>query len=255
MQAVDARLENELDWSRPARVGFGHGWVREGAYEVFAEAVELFRPLVPLCGDRDPAAEVAAGGVPELPELRLHHGTVWRWNRAVYDTASGGHLRIEMRALPAGPTPIDMVANIALLVGLTLGLRDGLGRMLPAFPFKYAKYNFYRAAQYGAGAVLLWPSKPPSPREVDVCALVRELLPVAERGLASAGVDESEIARLMDVIRERLDGGLTGAAWQREVLAHFDRSMERPEALAAMLRTYLRESTTGKPVAQWSRTP
>ncbi len=254
-QAVDSRLDNELEWSQPARVGFGHGWVREGAYEVFAEAVELFRPLVPLCGDGDPAAALAAGEVPDLPELRLHHGTVWRWNRAVFDSAGDGHLRIEMRVLPAGPTPIDMVSNIALLVGLTLGLRDGLDRMLPAFPFKYAKYNFYRAAQYGVSATLLWPSDPPSPREVDVCELVSDLLPVAERGLASVGVEGAEIKRLMDVIRERLETRRTGAAWQRAVLAHFDRDMERPEALAAMLQAYLRESATGRPVAQWSERP
>jgi hypothetical protein len=54
--------------------------------------------------------------VPALEELRLHQGTVWRWNRAIYDPAEGGHLRIEMRALPAGPTVIDMLANAAFLL-------------------------------------------------------------------------------------------------------------------------------------------
>ena len=49
---------------------------------------------------------------------------MWRWNRAIYDPHEGGHLRIEMRALPAGPTPLDMVAGAAFLVGLTMGLRD-----------------------------------------------------------------------------------------------------------------------------------
>src|SRR4029453_16043464 len=62
-----------------------------------------------------------AGG-PGLGELRLHQGTVWRWNRAIYDPAGGGHLRVEMRALPAGPTVVDMLANAAFLVGLTLAL-------------------------------------------------------------------------------------------------------------------------------------
>jgi hypothetical protein len=49
---------------------------------------------------------------------------VWRWNRAIYDPASGGHLRIEMRALPAGPTVIDMLANAAFLIGLSLWLAE-----------------------------------------------------------------------------------------------------------------------------------
>ena len=52
----------------------------------------------------------------------MHQGTVWRWNRAIYDPASGGHLRIEMRALPSGPTMIDMLANAAFLIGLSLWL-------------------------------------------------------------------------------------------------------------------------------------
>ncbi len=37
--------------------------------------------------------------------------TVWRWNRAI--SAAGGHLRIEMQALPAGPTMIDTGHQIA----------------------------------------------------------------------------------------------------------------------------------------------
>jgi hypothetical protein len=56
------------------------------------ESVRLHEPLLPFVSD----APVGRGhpGVPPLDELRLHQGTVWRWNRAVYDPAAGGHLRI-----------------------------------------------------------------------------------------------------------------------------------------------------------------
>lgn len=86
--------------------------------------VALFKQSVDDRGRTGPRRRVArtALGTGWLRELRLHQGTVWRWNRAIYDPASGGHLRIEMRALPAGPTVIDMMATSAFLIGLSLWL-------------------------------------------------------------------------------------------------------------------------------------
>src|SRR5205814_10054671 len=101
-----------------------------------------------------------AGGMPALRELRLHHGTIWRWTRAVYDAAQGGHLRIEMRALPAGPTVTDMVANAAFLVGLVRGIRDQADQLVIGCTFGQARRNFYEAARHGPDAELLWPDTP-----------------------------------------------------------------------------------------------
>src|SRR6266511_3889270 len=116
-QSIDDRDGRGLR-RRLARVAFGTGWLRGGPLGLFAEGVQLHQPLLPVLGDHDPLAGMEEGQAPPLQELRLHQGTVWRWNRAVYDPASGGHLRIEMRALPSGPTVTDMLANAALLVGL-----------------------------------------------------------------------------------------------------------------------------------------
>jgi len=55
--------------------------------------------------DEDPFRLLARGETPLLSALRMHNGTVWRWNRACYGVADGiAHLRIENRALPSGPT-------------------------------------------------------------------------------------------------------------------------------------------------------
>ena len=52
-------------------------------------------------------------------ELRLHNGTIYRWNRPVYDVVDGTpHLRVENRVLPAGPTVVDTIANAAFYFGL-----------------------------------------------------------------------------------------------------------------------------------------
>lgn len=251
-QALDVRDLVEQRWRPPARVSFGHGWVRRGAYELFAESTALFPPILPIVGDEDVVGIARDGGLPRLSELRLQQGTVWRWNRAIYDTGEGGHLRIEMRALPAGPTPLDMVASAAFMVGLTMTLRDEMEAFMPAFPFEYAEWNFYRAAQHGLDARLLWPADAaPSPLPMSARSLVARHLPSAMRGLQSLGVDGAEARRLLAVIEGRLETGMTGARWQRTTLDRCLTHLERRDALACMMEGYIERSTTGRPVHEW----
>ncbi|HEY6311612.1 MAG TPA: hypothetical protein VIY52_12530 [Streptosporangiaceae bacterium] len=61
----------------PSRTTLGTGWLRGGALELFTESVRLHEPLLPFVSDAVP------GEPPSLAELRLHQGTVWRWNRAI----------------------------------------------------------------------------------------------------------------------------------------------------------------------------
>lgn len=252
-QSVDDRVGHGPDDWRPARVSFGHGWVRRSAVELFAEAVALHEPLLPVVGREDPEAVCCAGGLPELAELRLHQGTVWRWNRAVYDAAAGGHLRIEMRSLPAGPTLRDMVANLAFLVGLTLGLAPDMTRHLHRVTFGQARRNFYEAARLGLDAELLWPTEvPPSPRRMGVAALLRELLPLARDGLVhEGGVDPAEAEAWLDIVRERVAARQTGAAWQRAAWENIRRRHSPEAAWAELLERYIELSDTGQPVHTW----
>lgn len=252
-QAVDDRGEPGEDGFRPhARVSFGHGWVREGAQELFAESVALHPPLLPVLGRESPLERVRAGGLPGLDELRLHQSTVWTWNRAIYDPKDSGHLRIELRALPAGPSVVDMVANGAFLFGLTLALAEEVDALLPALPFVHACGNFIRAARQGLDAELLWPADAaPSPRPVSALELASRLLPVARRGLVTAGVDAAEADALLAIIERRVALGRTGARWQSRMLERLESHMPRPDALAAMLERYLVQADSGEPVHTW----
>ncbi|MBX5483779.1 MAG: glutamate--cysteine ligase [Myxococcaceae bacterium] len=251
-QATDDRGELPADWRPPARVTFGRGWLRKGAPELFAEAVALHAPLIPIVSARAPRAELAAGGVPHLDELRLHNGTVWYWNRAVYDPTAEGHLRIEFRALPAGPSVVDMLANGAFLIGLTLGIQPNVERFLPGMPFVFARENFHRAAKDGVDAELLWPTDlAPSPRPTKVTDLLPDLLDLAARGLKAAGVEPEDFAPLLDIIRARAATRTTGARWQRRALANFEAHMPRGEAFARVLDRYLALSEEGRPVHEW----
>ena len=187
-----------------------------------------------------------------MDELRLHQGTVWRWNRAIYDPAQGGHLRIEMRALPAGPTVIDMLANAAFLIGLSLWLAGQDERWTYALPFERADHNFYRAAQHGLSAQLIWPTgQRDRTRAVAAGRLIAEVVPAARQGLVTAGVAAEEADGLLDVISARTATGQTGAAWQRAALAAAGQRHGRERALAVMLARYLRYSGTGLPVHTW----
>ena len=249
-QAVDTR-RHKNEWRRMARVPFGHGWVREGAFELFAESCHLYPILMPITSNNDDISVVHDGGIPELAELRLHQGTIWNWNRAVYDSADGGHLRIELRALPSGPTPIDMMASAAFLVGLTIGLSKTIESMLPAFPFRYADFNFYRAAQSSLDAELIWPTlDETSPCQYVARDLCRKMLPVANEGLETIGVDEIERKKLLALIADRIDSNTTPAAWQCRTFETFS-DRDRPEALRLLVEEYLSMVSTGKPVTEW----
>jgi hypothetical protein len=250
-QAVDDR-DGHGPRRRPARTALGTGWLRGGALELFTESVRLHRPLLPVCSDHRPLPGGAGLRPPALDELRLHQGTVWRWNRAIYDPASGGHLRVEMRALPSGPTLIDMMANAAFLIGLALWLAGQDEEWTYALPFERADHGFYRAAQYGLAAELTWPAwHRDQARTVSAANLVAEVLPAARQGLVEAGVAAEEADRLLGVISGRAASGQTGSAWQRATLAAAERHVGRDRATAVMLDRYLECAASGQPVHTW----
>lgn len=242
-QSIDDRHPATNSWRHPARVCFGHGWVREGAWELFAENVALYSPLIPyLFSSRD-----------ALAELRLHHGTVWSWNRAVFDPSGDGHLRIEFRALPSGPTNIDMMANAAFITGLTVAFADKMASILPAIPFNYAEYNFYRAAKDGLAAHILWPEAiNHGVRESSVRQVIATQLKTASDGLAQLGVNSAEVNTMMAVIEQRLSSAQTGAAWQLHQIEKYGGRSVEGEALHRMLGDYLERSASGQPVGEWT---
>jgi gamma-glutamyl:cysteine ligase YbdK (ATP-grasp superfamily) len=250
-QSIDTRVVDRYSWSEPPRVCFGHGWVRSSALELFEETVRLYPPLLPVVSPKVPRQ--AVGGAPELAELRLHQSTVWLWNRPVYDDVGGGHLRVEMRALPAGPTAVDMVAGAALMLGLAEGLKDRVDALLPALPFTLAEYNFYRSAQHGLSAKLIWPDRHQHRlREVPVTEVIAQMLPLANDGLRALKVPLAERDRYLGIIDARLSAGRNGAGWQRESTQFFmQRGASKHAALASMLTRYRELSAENLPVAQW----
>ena len=87
-QATDTRPEELKTQGVRPRVWFGERWITS-IFDLFEENVRYFPSLLPEMSDEDPVAELAAGRTPNLSELRLHNGTIYRWNRPVYDVVDG----------------------------------------------------------------------------------------------------------------------------------------------------------------------
>ena len=155
-QATDTRPDELKAQGVRPRVWFGERWITS-VFDLFEENVRYFPPLLPILDDEDPVAVLRGGGVPRLGELRLHNGTVYRWNRPVYDIMNGRpHLRVENRVLPAGPTVVDMLANAAFYFGLARQLAEEERPIWSQLPFAAAEDNFHaaRAARHRGDGVL-----------------------------------------------------------------------------------------------------
>jgi hypothetical protein len=248
-QATDTRPDELRTQGVRPRVWFGERWITS-IFDLFEENVRYFPSLLPELSDEDPVAELAAGRTPTLPELRLHNGTIYRWNRPIYDVVDGRpHLRVENRVLPAGPTVVDMIANAAFYYGALRTMADDDRPVWTQLSFAAAERNFRSAAQHGMTGQLYWPGLGHvTPDEL----VLRELLPMAHEGLRRRGVATEVRERFLGVIEGRAKTGRNGAVWQVETVhALQDGGLTRPQALAEMLRLYCERMHSNEPVHTW----
>jgi hypothetical protein len=217
------------------RVGFGSGYARASLFECFQENLDHYPVLLPMVVDAAPE---------RFEHLRLHNGTIWRWNRPLigFDDDGTPHLRIEHRVIPAGPTLVDAIANAAFFFGLMRAL--GGGDVAPSLllPFTVARDNFYAAARDGLEANIRWPHD----RQIGVHTLIlHDLLPLAQRGLEQLDIDRADAERFLGVIRGRVENACTGAAWQRAFVARHGPDW------AALTLAYRERQASGVPVHEW----
>ncbi|WP_024794590.1 glutamate-cysteine ligase family protein [Tomitella biformata] len=248
-QSTDIRPPELVNQGVRPRVWFGERWITS-VFDLFEENSRYFTALLPVCSDEDPLAVLAAGGTPLLSELQMHNGTIYRWNRPVYDITDGGHhLRLENRVLPAGPSVADTLADAAFFYGLVRGLVDADRPLWSQMAFGMAGENLAAAARGGFDARLHWPAVGSvEPRDL----VLRLLLPIAHAGLASYGIDSAVRERYLGIIEQRCTAERNGARWQRDaVRAREDAGASRSEALTGMLRDYLTLMGEGDPVHTW----
>lgn len=247
-QSVDERSEVQLRRGRRPRVSFGESWVEESVLEIFREDIARFR-LVLTTELGDPSTHVLdRGGIPELKALRLHNGTVYRWNRACYGVADGkAHLRIENRALPAGPTVRDEVANAAFFFGLMASFAEEHEDITKVMDFDDCRGNFTAAARQGLKAQFRWlNSRDFTARDL----ILDQLLPKAREGLLHRKIDEDDIDTYLGVIEARVRSGRTGAQWALDSLARM-KSGTRDERYRCIVATTYEHQWKNEPVHEW----
>ncbi|MGW1679791.1 glutamate-cysteine ligase family protein [Saccharopolyspora sp. NPDC002376] len=248
-QATDTRPEELKNQGVRPRVWFGERWITS-IFDLFEENVRYFPALLPDPEEEDPVAALEAGRAPTLNELRLHNGTIWRWNRPVYDLVDGvPHLRIENRVLPSGPSVVDIVANAAFFYGAQRALTEQDRPLWTQMSFTAAEENLFSGARSGFDAHLYWPGTGwVAPDEL----VMRRLLPMAHEGLKACGVSDEAREHYLGVVEQRCLARRNGATWQRETVARLEeRGMDRPKALATMLDHYIALADEGTPVHTW----
>lgn len=245
-QSTDTRSEELRAQGVRPRVWFGERWVTS-VFDLFEENRRYYPALMPVLDDEDPVTALDGGCTPGLAELRLHNGTIYRWNRPVYDVVDGvPHLRVENRVLAAGPTVTDTMANAAFYFGLVRTLAERERPLWSRLPFAAAERNFHEAARHGIGAEIHWPGH----ERVAATDVVLSLLEAARDGLLDWGVEAADADRLLGVIEQRAKRRVNGAEWLvRRVRA---RSRDgRRAALQATLLDYRDRMHTGEPVHTW----
>ncbi|MDH3284836.1 MAG: CBS domain-containing protein [Acidobacteriota bacterium] len=248
-QSVDTRSSQDHLRERSPRVSFGRSWVDRSVVELYKEDIARFRALIATEPEEDPFLRLARGEAPELKALRLHNGTVYRWNRPCYGVMDGvPHLRIENRVFPAGPTNRDEIANAALWYGLIAELANEHEDIGQVMMFEHALENFETAARHGLGAEFTWLGG----EQIRAQKLILErLIPCARRGLQRSGIDAEDIDRYLGVIEGRVSSRMTGSRW---VLASLDAMKdggtagERANALTAAIFNRQQEAV---PAHEW----
>src|SRR5215469_9069460 len=251
-QATDTRPDELKRQGVRPRVWFGDRWITS-VFDLFEENIQYFPALLPICEDEDPVAVLDRGQSPQLGEMSLHNGTVYRWNRPIYAIVEGRpHLRVENRVLPAGPSVADVMANAAFYYGLVRTLAEAQRPIWSQMSFATAGENLHEAARRGLDAHLYWPGL----GEVPVAELVlRRLLPLAREGLSRWGTNPVHADRLLGFIEQRCITGQTGATWQMATVAAISgRGADRQEALRQMTQRYIEHMHSNEPVHTWPGT-
>src|SRR5579872_1570644 len=249
-QATDTRPDELKEQGVRPRVWFGERWITS-VFDLFEENLRYFPALLPICEEEDPLEVLDGGASPQLAEMSLHNGTIYRWNRPVYGVVDGTpHLRVENRVMPAGPTIADVMANSAFYYGLVRYLAEAQRPIWTQLSFGTAAENLHEAARHGLDAQLYWPGAGDTPAAE---LILRRLLPLAREGLSRWDVSQAHVDRLLGIVEQRCLTGQTGAAWQIAAVAGLSRrdGVDRWEALRQMTQLYIEHMHTNEPVHTW----
>jgi CBS domain-containing protein len=247
--SVDTRSKVHQERGLKPRVHFGDRWLENSVTEIFKEDIARFRIVLTTETEEDPMGMIDKGIMPSLNALRLHNGTVYRWNRPCYGVHNNiPHLRIENRVIPAGPTILDEVANAAFFYGMMAGMTEQVDDIRDHLTFSDVKSNFLAAARDGIRAQMNWFNDTHLPAKELV---LDQLLPLAREGLQEAGIDPDDIDRYLGVIHDRVTKRRTGSRWALESLENMKDLGTEDQRLRCIVSSMVQQQSTGQPISEW----
>lgn len=247
--SIDTRSKLFQERGLKPRVHFGDHWLDESVTEIFKEDIARFRIVLTTDTEEDPVGMLEQGIMPSLNALRLHNGTVYRWNRPCYGVHDNvPHLRIENRVIPSGPTVLDEIANAAFFYGMMAGMTEEIKDIRKLLTFGDVKSNFLAAAREGIRAQMNWFNDTHLPAKQLV---LEQLLPLAREGLQQAGIDADDIDRYLGVLHDRVTMRRTGARWALESLETMGDAGTLDQRLRCVVSSMVEQQSSGKPISQW----
>ncbi len=247
--SIDTRSKIHQERGLRPRVHFGDRWLENSVTEIFKEDIARFRIVLTTETEDDPLGMIEQGIMPSLNALRLHNGTVYRWNRPCYGVHNNiPHLRIENRVIPSGPTVLDEVANAAFFYGMMAGMTEQVSDIRDLLTFADAKSNFLAAARDGIRAQMNWFNDTHLPAKQ---LILEQLLPLATEGLQEAGIDNDDIDRYLGVIRDRVTHRRTGSRWALESLEKMKERGTQDQRHRCIVSSMVEQQKTGIPISEW----
>jgi CBS domain-containing protein len=248
--SIDTRSNLFQERGLKPRVHFGDRWLEESVTEIFKEDIARFRIVLTTETEEDPLGMIERGEVPKLNALRLHNGTVYRWNRPCYGVNDNvPHLRIENRVIPSGPTILDEVANAAFFYGMMAGLTEHVKDVRELMSFGEVKANFLAAAREGIRAQMNWFNDTHLPAKQLV---LEQLIPLAREGLQEEGIDNDDIDRYLGILHDRVTMRRTGARWALESLEGMDSTSTTDQRMRCLVASMVEQQSSGKPISEWA---
>lgn len=228
-------LQVTQDGKKVSRVGLGHGFVNQCISELFDH--NLLHPVL--------LPEITNGAKEKLQHLLFHNGTIWRWNRPLigFDKEGNVHFRIEHRVPSAGPTLVDMQANILFFIGLVHLIKGHISRKGLYINFQTLEEFFYLASQFGLSTEIKWMDG--KVHKINQLIAEKLITPVREE-LSRFSLNSSRTDYLIgDVIKNRAASLQNGSFWQKSFIRKFGKQFDK------MIETYWANQQKNIPVYKW----
>lgn len=247
-QSIDLRATTRMPRKRQPRVNFGNGWIKKSVAEIYKDDISRFTLLISSDIEESSLELLKEGKIPELDALRLHNGTVYKWNRPCYGVGNGKpHLRIENRYIPSGPTVKDEIANTAFWIGLMKAMPDKYKNIWKVMDFKQAKGNFLKAAKFGLETEFEIFDKILPARDL----ILENLLPMAEEGLRKVNVSQRDIDTYLGVIEKRIILNQTGSQWTIRNYRNARKHIDKDSTLKLLTLNMLKNGYKNNPIYNW----